>query len=352
MQKIALMPALLAAMTYHPAVQAEPARLEEMENRIRSLEDRLLDQEEKPRETSTAWTDRITFNGLIEVEAEMRDARHGDSESSLTLATLELDFSARISSAVRADIALLYEDDGDNPLDVDVAAMTYEPTETWHLTAGQVYLPFGRYETRMISDPLTLELGETRETALLAGYTRAGFSGALYLFDGDARAQSAQWIDNFGIDLGYALQGDGYGLNVQLGYINDLGDSDGLIDTAGEIHQRVGGLAFGAILELGPFTLIGESVGARHAFESGETPSAYNVEAAYAFTLAGRQAGLALGRQETRDAAGTELPHKHSIATLSLGLLEETAIGLQVSSSEDYQGERSRALLVQLSSEF
>jgi len=35
------------------------------------------------------------------------------------------------------------------------------------LTAGQLYVPFGAFETGLISDPLTLEIGETRESTVL-----------------------------------------------------------------------------------------------------------------------------------------------------------------------------------------
>ena len=351
MQKTALMSALLAALTYQPAAQADlESRLQETENRVRSLEDRILDTHEKPQEA--AWSEHITFGGLIEVEAELQDPQHGDSESRLTLSTAELDISARISPTVRGDLVLLYEDDGENPLDVDVAAITYQPTAAWRLTAGRFYLPFGRYDTRMISDPLTLELGEIRETALLAGTDQGGFNGTLYLFNGDAREDDADRIDNFGIDLGYTRQGEGYGLAVALGYINDLGDSDGLIDTLGEIHERVGGLAFDVSFGFGPFTLIGGYVGAREAFESGDKPSAHNLEAAYAFTLFEREATLAVGHQGTRDAAATELPEKLALAALTVGVFDETAIGIEISSAEDYLGERSKALRVQLSTEF
>jgi hypothetical protein len=351
MQKSTILPALLAALTYHQSAQADTqARLESTEQRIRSLEDRMLGHDENLRKTG--WSDRIEIGGLIEIEADLQEVDDADRESGLTLATAELGIAARISPAVRGEIVLLYEDDGDEALDVDVAAVTFQPTDAWFLTAGQIYLPFGLFETGMISDPLTLELGETRETAVLGGFNRDSFSGSLFLFDGEAREETAQRLDNFGIDLGYGLQGDGYGLALRLGYINDIGDSDGLIEYAGEIHQRVAGLAIDATLEAGPFRLIGEYTGAREAFETGEEPSAHNLEVGYGFSLYGREASLAIGIQGTQDAEGTGLPEKIALATLSVGLREETALGFEISSAEDYQGVRSKALLIQLATEF
>lgn len=358
MQRKILIPAFLAAaLPCQQSALAEVSiedRLESAERKIQSLENFSLDQDrlmqKEPQETN--WYDRLEVGGVIEMEAALQDPESGDTESSLTLATVEIGIAVEFAPAVRGEIVLLYEDDGEAPLDVDVAAITLAPEASWFVTAGQFYLPFGSFETGMISDPLTLEIGEIRETALAAGFVAGSLSGTLYLFDGDASEEGVARVDNFGVNLGLTMEYEGFSLVTSLGYINDIGDSDGLIDFAGEVHGPVGGLAFSAVLDAEPFKLIGEYVGASEDFENDQRPSAFNLEAGYGFSLFGRDATLALGIQGTHDAAAVELAERLAMATLSVDLLPGTALGFEFTASDDYAGERTNALLVQLTTQF
>jgi len=49
-----------------------------------------------------------------------------------------------------------------------------------YLTAGKMYVPFGNFESNMIQDPVTLEIGETRESAGQVGFEHSGFYGSAY----------------------------------------------------------------------------------------------------------------------------------------------------------------------------
>ena len=68
---------------------------------------------------------------------------------------------------------------------VDGAVITLGNTEKnpVYLAAGKMAVPFGNYETQMISDPLTLEIGETAEDALQLGVEAGGFYGSVYAFN-------------------------------------------------------------------------------------------------------------------------------------------------------------------------
>lgn len=329
-------------------------RLQSAESRIDYLEDCLRnpDCSHKENTADDNWFKRLEVTGLIEVEASREDPDNGGTESNLTLATAELGIAARISSMVSGELVLLFEDDGAEDLDVDVATITLTPNDAWSLTAGQLYLPFGVYETGMISDPLTLELGEIRETAVAVGFAAGDFSASAYLFDGDASENGNAKIDNFGVNLAYSRETDSYGFSASLDYINDIGDTDGLIDYAGLVHERVAGYAFSSIFTTGPFSVIGEYVGANEDFTSGEKPSAYNLEAGYAFELFGRQAGLALGYQGTDDAGTVGLAETVVLTALSIELFEHAALAFEYANAEDYSGTDTDSLTIQLASEF
>ncbi|MCU7842870.1 MAG: LbtU family siderophore porin [Candidatus Thiodiazotropha sp. (ex Monitilora ramsayi)] len=357
MQKKYLFSAVLAALPGQHLLSAEPSigeRLESTEQRIQYLENRIRDQDTviNDNRSSNGWFEHAHIGGVVEVEAGFQNPEDGDSESSLTLATAELAIALEITPVVSSEIVLLYEDDGEEALDVDIATITLAPTESWFINAGQFYVPFGIFDTQMISDPLTLELGETRETAVQFGMVAGSVSGSIYLFDGDASENNTSSIDNFGAHLDFALEGNNHSFTAGLGYINDLGDSDTLIDYAGDVHNRVGGFTFIAGLHSGPFIVIGEYLGANDEFETGEKPAAYNLEAGYSFSLAGRDTNVAIGIQGTDDAEGIGLPEEILITALSLQLFDSTRLGFEYANTEDYDGTNSDMVTVQLASEF
>jgi hypothetical protein len=171
----------------------------------------------------------IVFDGLIEIEASHSSPYVGGSSSDIVVATAELGASVMVNDQVSAGISLLYEED-DTDLEVDVATLTYSPTEAnWSITAGQLYVPFGSYQTNMVSDPLTLEIGETRETVARFDIESGILSAAIYLFNGTNKKNNGadNKADNFGLNLGYTIEGQ-VNITGSVGYINDIGDSDGL----------------------------------------------------------------------------------------------------------------------------
>ncbi|HHB75788.1 MAG TPA: LbtU family siderophore porin, partial [Desulfobulbus sp.] len=129
----------------------------------------------------------IDFSGLIEVEGSTSQDFEGVNESRFTLSTVELGFVGKMSDWASAHLTLLYEEDGDDKVLVDDAHIILGNTNRFplYLNAGRQYVPFGNFTTNMISDPLTLEIAETQETALQIGFKAAGAYGSVFAFNGD-----------------------------------------------------------------------------------------------------------------------------------------------------------------------
>jgi hypothetical protein len=240
-------------------------------------------------------TDRITISGLIEVEAAAESVNFADGtadgSSDLTLATAQVGLGMKLTEKVRGNINLLFEEgafgDEDTDLEVDEAAIDINYAPLFG-RFGRLYVPFGVYHSHFISDPLTLALGETRETALLLGYGHDLFSLSAFVFNGDAgRIGQEDHIRDWGASL---VLTPAEGMELGGSYLTDLADSDaGLIS---EYRRRVGGWSSFATVERGPFGASAEILGAVKSFAAadldadgngkGDKPLAWNLEVSWA----------------------------------------------------------------------
>lgn len=359
-------------------------------NRVQKLE---TDLEQKQADGKRGeWYRNIEIAGLIEVEANYSSPYEGSSESDVTLATFELGIESQVSDWVRAGASLLYEQD-ETDLEVDTAWITLANLERtpFFLTAGQIYVPFGAYETNLVSDPLTLEIGETRETALQIGFEHSGFLGSAYVFNGDSKIKGKDRIGSWGANLGFGQESEGRAWSIGAGYLNDLGDSDNLnafindnrvaartellelreegddpVDFSIDPTDRTGGWTLNAAATFGPFNLIGEYLSATDHFnadslsfrERGAKPSAWNIEAGYSFEVFGKETVAAVAYQGTREALALELPQERWSLGWSVGIFNNTSVALEWAHDIDYNqrdggtGKSANTVTAQLAVEF
>ena len=326
---------------------------EAIEEKTRQIEELVADPRirEEPKFEDN-WFNNIEIGGVAEVEASYSDPDEGESSSDIVLATMELAVAAQVNEWVSAESTLLFEED-DTDLEFDVAYISIaNPDQPWFVTTGLIYEPFGTFETNLISDPLTLEVGETRESTILGGIEYNGFTGGIYVFNGDLEKDGDDDIDNFGAFAGYEQESEKSTFAFHLGYINDIGDSDTLqdviqdnIDAAGvEYSDFVGAVSLDGTFTYGPFNLIGEYIMAIDDFEfdelafkdDGAEPEAFNFEAGYSFTLAGIDMTAAIAYQGTDEAVALELPEERIMGGLSADIFESTALSIEWAHDEDY----------------
>jgi len=365
------MVAMAAVAGWHGQTLANGAgddRLESIEQRLRYMEQRLQAQDQVIRDKdqriaelettagADSWLSRIELAGVVEVEAGYSKTDGADATTDLSVATVELGIAAKVNDWVHAETVLLYEGED---LEVDIAQIGIAPPDGgWSLAAGKLYLPFGSFETQMVSDPLTLEMGETGENAVVAGIEANGFSAAAYLFNGTNNKGGADdsKIDNFGVNLGYVIEGDGYGFAAGVGYINDLSDSDTIQDAlaANDNVDHVAGWTASATFSSGPVVVIGEYLTAVDPIAGlgGEQPEAWNIEAGYSFAIGSREATVAVGYQGTEQATSLDLPERRMLAALSVEVMKQTSVAVEWARDEAYGGERSNTLTAQLAVEF
>lgn len=338
-------------------------------DRVRRIEDEM---EKKKESVLGEWAERIHFSGLVETEAAYEDMDFGDPEvedmdaSDIALATVELGVDVDIAKHVQGHVLLLWEEDDTEPLDVDEGFIIIDGEDVvpLFLSAGKMYVPFGNFESHFVSDPLTLEIGETNESAVMVGFAGdwLDLSAAVYNGDVDEIDDDDDHINGFAAGAVFHIP-DGMvpNLGLQLGasYISDIAESDGLEgELTGPILDHVSG--FGAFLSAAFKETIffdAEYVGASENFGAGELafdngrgvkPRAWNLELAFA-----PMDRLLLGlKYEGSDDLGDFLPEKQYGGVASYELFESTILSLEYLHGKFENKDERNLLTGQLAIEF
>ncbi|MBF0197213.1 MAG: LbtU family siderophore porin [Planctomycetes bacterium] len=239
--------------------------------------------------------DGVSMGVLVEAEAAIEKHSKEADTSDITLATLEVSFAAQLSEFLKADLAFLYEEDDTEEFTVDVGTLTLGGTESfpYYLAIGKTYLPFGQYNSNFVSDPLTLELGESNQSLAAIGWTNDQIDLQVGLFNGDVDAQAANdeggKIDDFFASFTYEVNSI---FSLGLSYVSDMGETDSLQDTVNEMitslaYDDPAGIGVNLNLSYEKFDLIAEHLTAVDDFNAGTLtaeeakPEATNLEVAY-----------------------------------------------------------------------
>jgi len=284
--------------------QTVEERMETLEKRVEQLEG-LLEQAGVEIPDAVADTDeemeiedRIGISGVIEVEgayvSEKLTGGGRNRNSDIVLATVELGIEAEINDRVAGNVVLLWEEDDTEPVDLDVGTITWAGKK-FDITAGRFYMPLGTFNSHFISDPLTLELGETSESGVLATlYPSERITASVVVANGDVdKTTSNDNVNDFGLRLDFkTVMNDDTSLDVGMQYYSDISDTDGEIlgSTGNVLVRNVGALGLSIDLEKDGWSVNTEYIGAARSFDpsnldsdtdgQGDKPAAWNFEIA------------------------------------------------------------------------
>ena len=319
------------------------------------------------------WADKITLNGLIEAEANYENmdydspATDDEDSSDITLSTVELGIDVDVIKHVKGHVLYLWEEDDTEPVDVDEGFITLDGEDAvpLYLNVGKLYVPFGNFETHFISDPLTQQLGETRESALSIGYVNEWTDVSVSAFNGDIdETGEDNHIESYVANASFSVPQElisNFGIAGGVSYISNIGDSDNLQDEIvppDGIKDYVGGFnAFLSISFMDKLSLECEYLGALDEFEAGELlfdggkefqPETWNFELAYAAT---DRLEVAV-KYEGGDDLGDFLPEDQYGAAVSYGLFENTSLSLEYLHGEFENDDERDLVTTQLAIEF
>lgn len=312
----------------------------------------------------------ISISGKAEPAATISNPFHTNADGDLTLGSSELDVAAALNQNVEAYIAIAYDE---GPPDfgprvdnsafnlnmgfVNIGNLDKSPI---YFTAGQVYVPFGRYSSSMITSPLPLSLARTKTRPIILGYKSQEDTGpfaAIYGYRSDTTFGKS---GVGGANLGYIY---GFGeVNGEVGvsYISSMDDSGGMQATGSPIGTTFGG--FGSItngtenvrktqavdlhatLGYDRYNLTAEWVGATQAFRAqdlsfngrGAKPQALQTEAGVTFIAFNRPASIGIGYQWSKDALALNLPKQRYLGVFNISIWKDTVESLEYRHDVDY----------------
>ena len=339
---------------------------------VKSLGDRVrrLEKQSEDNPLLGTWAEKITLSGLIEVEGSYEEVDYDDpgtpdgDSSDIALAKVELGIDADIAKHVGGHILFLWED-GDDSVNFDEGFIILDGEDVvpLYLNVGKLYVPFGNFESHFISDPLTLEIGETSEGAVKAGYTNEWVEACVSVYNGDVdeAGDNDSHIDDFvaSINITPTISED-FNLSFGVSYISNIAESDGLEgETSGTIVEDVAGMgAFVSIAYKERFFLELEYVSAIDNFSAGDLsfdngrdlePETWNIEFAF---LPIEDLELAVRYEGGNDLGDNFLPDTRYGGGVSYSLFEATTLAAEYLHSSYENDDEADTFTVQLGVEF
>ena len=344
----------MTALAAHPT-DGNP-EIENLRQRIEALE---AEKKAATPLSISSLADKITLSGLIELEAAYNKPEGGEESSDLTLATVELGLEVQATDYLGGHILLLWEEGETDSIELDEAVITLtKPEPIWGVTpsftAGKMYLPFGKFNSYMITDPLTLDLGETNQTAgvvTLEGELWTLQAGA---FSGETDTSG----DHNTIDSWVAAMETRpfETLSFGLSLISDLAESDlELVEDEDLYSSSVMGASAWLSWQFGQFGFEAEYLIALDKFDrelvgltdlTGRRPSAWNLELAWMPNDRWQVAG----RFEQADDFQDDVTRYGG--TVSYGLFEHAVLALEYLHGDARDADPDHTVTAQLAFEF
>ena len=227
-------------------------------------------------------------------------------------------------------------------------------------SAGQMYVPFGRYMSYMISSPSTKTLGRIQTRAINLGYhsndTEVTPFAAVYGYQGatelDGNPASNNDVEGYGANLGFDVNEGMWNGKLGASVTSNIAESSGMqgdgasgtdfngfsaSSTDEQITKRVPGLDLYGQIGYDDYVLLSEFTEATTNFDDnnmqfngqGARPKALDIEAAYSFVL-WHPSYVAAAYGQSWESLALGLPEKNYGVVYSTAIWQNTALTFEV----------------------
>ncbi len=312
----------------------------------------------------------IAISGKAEPVASYNRSYSNKRSNDLTLGSSELDVAAIVNRYVEAFMSIAYDESppvvgprvSNSSFDLKLGFVNIGNLDKtpFYFTAGQLYAPYGRYSSAMISSPLTMLLGRTKTRPFILGYKSQQVSGPYAAVYGFISETTLGHSDIGGVNLGYSFFNPVASGDIGVGVIGSITDSQGMQSTGSaplttfggfasptngnEAVEEVPGLDIHANISIDRYSFTAEWVGASKAFKPqylsyngrGAKPKAAQLEAGVTFISFTKPSSFALGYQWSQETLALNLPKNRISGLYSISIWKDTVESLEYRHDRDY----------------
>lgn len=300
-------------------------------------------------------TEKFQFGGSAEFElthTELFIANTNTSDASLSKVNLYFDLHPH--EMVKTHIQAVFEEQNGTELELDEDWLTLGKT-AWPaaLTFGKFVIPFGAFNTNMVSDPLGLSLAETTEFPIQLGYTVGPFSGFIFGFNGDTQEPGqGTHFDKFGANLKFGGEIGGNKIDLGMSYISSMAETDtiegALTSSTSMTDGDVPGITINALMRTGPFTGIIENIAALGAFNNADLaftssgvarsaqPETLQLEIGYTTNIVQKEVVFAAKYQKSFEGQALSLSEEQWGLAVTVALYDRSSAAAEHMTQDDY----------------
>lgn len=181
----------------------------------------------------------IVISGGLEGQIITSRGFNGRSQGDVNLSKSELDVLGMISRWANGFISLDYDDSAPSTGSrvtnsriylsrgfLTIGNLNVIPV---YFTIGQMYVPFGKYSSVMLTTPLTKSMARILGRAALLGYYKKGFYTEIYGFDGSKISGIQNTFREGGANMGYqTVDLEDLNIDFGVGMVTNMADSEGV----------------------------------------------------------------------------------------------------------------------------
>ncbi len=314
----------------------------------------------------------IAISGKSEPVASFSNPYFNQYATDFTLGSSELDVAAILNRNVEAFISVAYDasppatggprvSNSSFNLNLGFVNIGNLDKTPFYFTAGQLYAPFGRYSSSMITSPMTLVLARVKTRPFILGYKSQQDNGPYAAIYGFRSEITTNRSTIGGVNVGYTFGNRTFSGDIGMGVIGSLNDSQGMqstgaipfttfggfssITNGSEQVKKIPGLDIHVNLNIDRYNFAAEWVGASQTFRPqdlsfnghGAKPQAAQLEAGMTFKAFHKPASLALGYQWSKQTLALHLPEQRISTVFNISVWKDTVESLEYRHDMDFK---------------
>lgn len=313
----------------------------------------------------------LAISGKVEPIGTIGQPYFGPYRGDWNLGSDELDLAAILNNKVEAYMGLAYNAAppsgngqrvansslGLNMGFVNIGDLDVSPI---YLTAGQLFAPFGRYSTSMVSPTLPMMLTRIKARPIILGYksqTSTGIFAAIYGFRGDTILGTTAVG---GANLGYILDAFRSTTEIGVSFVSSLNDAGGMQNTGAvpgttfggfasftngsEYVHKIPGIDAHLTTSFDRYNITLEWASSLGRFQAsdlsfngqGAQPQAAQIEGGITFFSFDRPSSIAVAYQLAYQTLALNIPHQRMNVVYNISIWKDTVESLEYRHDIDY----------------